>query len=378
MIADVPLGVFLSGGVDSSIIVSVMADLAHLPIKTFSIANEVKAYDESEKAREVASIFKTEHIECRISNEQICDIAEKTICNFDEPFGDSSALPSYVVSTLAEKHVKVILTGDGGDELFAGYTRYRIFRYLDFYSKLPGWLRNGIIAPAVQGIPDFTGPASVLAKMRKLVGVNTSSAFDAYHSLQCLGFPQEKLHEILPRNMQLQSTRDRAFDVFKTLSERTNLDRALYADITMGLEGDMLTKVDRSSMLASVETRCPYLDHRMVEFSFSIPPQFKMRGSKLKAVLKDTFEDRFPRNFFDKPKMGFGIPVGQFLRTVFSSRLTGIIESGPLHDTGIIDINHARKLVEEHHRGIDHTFKLWTIFSFGLWLEKNQSRIRLD
>ena len=377
MIADVPLGAFLSGGVDSSIIVAIMADLANQRVRTFSIANADSRYDESEKSREVARLFKTEHTEWVVTNDNIAESAEKVLQNFDEPFGDSSALPSYVVSDLARRQVKVVLTGDGGDELFGGYTRYRIFQLMGQYARLPGFLRNGIFEPLLQCIPDFSGPISYLNKLKKLASVDTQTPFNAYHSMQCLGFSRKLRERLCPESLINDYPTIISRACFDALGQADVLNKALYTDMMIGLEGDMLTKVDRASMLASIEARSPFLDHRLVEFSFTIPPRYKVAHHRLKAILKDTFADRFPAHFLDKKKMGFGIPVGHFLRTVFSGRLSAMAVSGPLVESGLIDASFLRTLIEEHHHGRDHTFHLWCVFAFGLWYEKHAGNVVL-
>jgi asparagine synthase (glutamine-hydrolysing) len=377
MISDVPLGAFLSGGVDSSIVVSIMAEVSRNPVLTFSIGNTVKAFDESDKAKTIAKRFGTDHTEWFVDNDHMSDILEKVIGNFDEPFADSSALPMYVVSELARKKATVALSGDGGDELFAGYSRYRIFRMLNLYGRIPFPLRNWILKPLVSVMPVPSSYVLLANKIKKLVANAGTDAFGRYHHMQRLGYSESEIGKLLnPEKMKSHIT-DFVRKKYCSLVHGGDLTRALYSDIAVGLEGDMLTKVDRASMLASLEVRTPFLDHRLIEFSFSIPEEYKLAGSRLKAILKDTFAYKFEKGFLDKPKMGFGIPIGELLRHELKGKMKSYLAMEQLADNRILQMNYVEKLYEEHCRGIDHTFMLWPFFVFSMWLDKNNNMISL-
>jgi len=377
MIADVPLGVFLSGGVDSSIILAVMSELSSSRINSFSIGNTVRSFDESEKAIEIARHFHAEHTEWMVDNEYVCEVADKVILNYDEPFADSSALPTFVVSELARKHVTVVLTGDGGDEVYAGYSRYLVYNYLQRYRAVPGFIRNGIIRPLANGLPVPAAIMPLMNKIKKIVNSDGANAFEQYHDMQRLGFSESASRELFTEAVKTGFIRNYTRDKFNMPASASDLTRCLFADIEINLPADMLTKLDRASMLSSLEARCPFLDYRLVEHSFSIPDSEKMRGNRLKAILKDTFKDKFPPGFLDKPKMGFGIPVGLFLRKELKERMSSIVKSQAMQQTGLFNMNSIQNLYNRHLSGLDHTFQLWPIYVFGLWLEMNADLIDL-
>jgi asparagine synthase (glutamine-hydrolysing) len=377
MISDVPLGVFLSGGVDSSIILSVMSELSPAPIRSFSIGNTVKSYDESQKAIQIARHFRAEHTEWMVDNDYICSVVDKVTLNFDEPFADSSALPTYVVAELARKNVTVVLTGDGGDEVYAGYTRYLIYNYLRWYRALPGFLRNGIIRPLVNALPAPASFMLLMNKVKKIANSEGADAFEQYHDMQRLGYSESGIRELLAASAKTGSIKELTRAKFDAPAGASDLARCLYADIAINLPGDMLAKLDRTSMQNSLEARCPFLDYRLVEHSFTIPDSYKMRGNRLKAILKETFEGRFPPGFLDKPKMGFGIPIGLFLRNELRDRMWSIVRSQALRDSGLFNMNYVENLFKGHLSGRDRTFQLWPVYVFGLWLENNMGSILL-
>ena len=372
MIADVPLGAFLSGGVDSSIIVNVMSHLSRSKVKTYSIGNTLSCYDESEKARRVANLFKTEHTEWMIDNNHICSIIDTVLDNFDEPFGDSSAIPSFVVSELACKHVKVILTGDGGDELFAGYERYLIYKYLSWYRKIPGTLRS-VIKPALNSLPYPAALSLLINKAKKIVNNDGENSFEQYHAMQRLGFSEQEL-SMLSATIPLM-VKDRVKKTYCALEKRSDLARAQFCDIAIGLEGDMLVKVDRTTMQNSIEARSPFLDFRLLEASFGIADDLKLQGWRLKAILKDAFKDEFPKGFFEKQKMGFGIPIGEFLKNELRSAMEQFLAIDELWVEQGMNIQYIRELFALHCQGNRQTFKLWPLYVFARWLQKSERYI---
>lgn len=375
MIADVPLGIFLSGGVDSSIILAIMSELSSAPINSFSIGNTVRSFDESEKAIEIARHFHAEHTEWMVDNDYVCAVADKVLLNFDEPFADSSALPTFVVSELARKHVTVVLTGDGGDEVYAGYSRYLIYNYLRKYRMVPGFVRKGILRPLVNAAPVPPALMPLFNKIKKMVNSDGADAFEQYHDVQRLGFSESAARNLFTDAIKSGYVKNYTREKFNEPGNASDLTRCLYADIVVNLPADMLTKLDRTAMQNSLEARCPFLDYRLVEQSFSIPDTAKMRGNRLKAILKDTFAAKFPPGFLDKPKMGFGIPVGLFLRKELKDRMWAVARSNAMEQTGLFNTEYIRRLYERHLRGLDHTFQLWPIYAFGLWLEKNEGLI---
>jgi asparagine synthase (glutamine-hydrolysing) len=375
MISDVPLGAFLSGGVDSSVIVSIMSKLSTLPVKTFSIGNTLKCYDESQKARIVAQLFKTEHTEWKIDNEYICSTLENVLNNFDEPFADSSALPSYVVSELASKHVKVILTGDGGDEIFGGYERYLIFQYLKLYKMIPSSLRAQIIRPIVNVVPFPASLSLTMNKFKKIINNDGNDQFEQYHAMQRLGYSEAELKLLLNTKSDGDYIKNRSMDIYKELMNGSDLSRAMYTDISIGLEGDMLVKVDRTTMQNSIEARSPFLDYRLVEMSFRLADKIKINKFRLKSIVKDAFEKEFPKGFLDRKKMGFGIPIGEFLKNELRKSMESYLSNENLNT--ILNRSMVKDLFTQHCLGNRHTSKLWAFYVFALWFEKNSSHIEI-
>jgi asparagine synthase (glutamine-hydrolysing) len=371
MISDVPLGAFLSGGIDSTIIVALMSEMSSKPVKTFTIRNSVKAYDESAKAQAVAHLYRTDHTEWTFDNDYIPDKIDGILANFDEPFADSSALPTYIVAELASRHVKVALTGDGGDELFAGYTRYLTFKYLRLFRTIPESVRNGVLKPLVNNIkfPKFL--ELKFNQLRKLVNNEGIEPFEQYHNLQRLGYSEADVRRFLPGLAGLAGAKALSKDIFSALEGKSDLERALVTDICIGLEGDMLVKVDRTSMLNSIEARSPFLDFRLIEHSMRIPDKYKLNGSTLKWILRNTFADKFPPEILRKPKMGFGIPVGALMRRELRSRIEELMKLDSLRATGLFDMDAMAVLFAEHCGHLDRSFRLWTFFVFASWFKKN-------
>jgi asparagine synthase (glutamine-hydrolysing) len=378
MISDVPLGAFLSGGVDSSIIIDIMSKLSQTPIKTFSIGNTLKCYDESEKARLVANLFKTDHTEWIVDNNYICSIIDNVLDNFDEPFADSSAIPSYVVSELAKKHVKVVLTGDGGDELFAGYERYLIFSYLRLYKLIPEIIRKKVIDPFVNALPTPASLSIIMNKIKKIINNDGENIFKQYHAMQRLGFSEMELCRLFMNTGYSEEIKKTAQNHFDELSNSSDLSRVLYTDIVIGLEGDMLAKVDRATMQNSIEARCPFLDFRLVETSFSLSDKLKIHNNRLKALIKDTFEPDFPKGFLDKKKMGFGIPIGEFLKNELRLSMERLLSMEQLTELKCLNMEYIKELFILHCNGNRQTFKLWSFYVFALWFEKNISHLDLN
>lgn len=369
MIADVPLGAFLSGGIDSSIIVAVMSQISDQPIKTFTIGNTIKTYDESGRAKIIARHFRTDHTEWFVDNEYIVSIADKVLANFDEPFADSSALPTYVVAELARQHVKVVLTGDGGDELYAGYARYLIFDYLKRYSQIPAPLRRSVIKPLVNSLPAPASLATALNKARKIVNNDGATAFEQHHFMQRLGYSEKEILQLLPGNNCWTHARQLAQERYEDVPVKSPLSKALFTDIKVGLEGCMLAKVDRATMQNSLEARCPLLDYRLVEHSFSIPDHYKLNNGQLKYILKEAFARQLPPEILKKQKMGFQIPIGAFLRRELQGKMNGYLSSEKLAALNLVNQSYLKELYQAHCRGQDRTFQIWAFYAFALWVE---------
>ncbi|MGH2665056.1 asparagine synthase (glutamine-hydrolyzing) [Flavobacterium sp.] len=365
-IADVSLGTFLSGGVDSSIVSLCLAEQSSSKIDTFSIGFEKKEFDESGKARTVSELIGSQHHELIISEKDLEKDLHKIILNFDEPFADSSALPTYLVSQLASGSVKVALTGDGGDEVFGGYNKYFIgrlnHRYTNIVPKSVHRFGQEKVEKLLRVHEDSRG---IKFKVNRLVkAINYEGNF--YLNIISLAFQSYELPKILkPEYLQKDSFnhfKESIGSQNKTLTDFRNIDRRL------SLEGDLLVKVDRTSMLNSIECRAPYLNQELWNFTSQLPESFLIRGWDKKHILKEAFKDHFPKDFLDKSKKGFGVPVGDWLRTHLQKELLSFIDPGFIEKQQIFQLEAVSKLVEQHiSKQVDNTFRVWTFYCFQLW-----------
>lgn len=375
MISDVPLGVFLSGGVDSTIVAAIMSDISPVPIKTFSVAYSNSRYDESERARLVAKHIKSEHFEYTLDYEEILQDLDKIVLNYDEPFADSSSLPTYYISKKTVDHVKVALTGDGGDEIFGGYNKYLLHTYGKIYHRLvPNAVNNFIlrmIGNSRLGNRDTKSPLTKAKKMLKSVG---NSPEMSHLNILSLGFTDVERSRLL--------NFDHFHDVYQKLlknafksqvkTNRSSLKLARFLDKQISLEGDMLVKVDRASMLNSLECRAPFLDHKLEELSYHMPDKFLIKGSNKKRILKDTFEDMLPKNFFKSSKFGFEVPVSDWLRKELKEEIYDVLSEKNLKKHNFFRYEYIEELLEQHiNQKQDQSVKLWTLFCFQKWYNYN-------
>jgi asparagine synthase (glutamine-hydrolysing) len=313
MVSDVPLGAFLSGGVDSTLVVGVMSQLAGRPIKTFSIGFEgAPEYDETHFARLAAKRFGTEHTEFRVKPESF-DLIEKLAWHYDEPFGDSSAIPTYIVSKLTREHVTVALTGDGGDEVFAGYGRFYAAQLAE---NLPRPLMRALRAMA-SPVPGGDNFRSIVNRGKRFLARASEDLPERFRGWISF-FTQEELQEMLaPELLSLAKPEMLAESYSSALGRCRNADlvnRLLYLNSRTYLLDDLNVKVDRASMATSLEARAPFLDTALMDYAFRLPGEMKLRGRTTKWILKKAFEDILPPEIVRRPKMGFGVPLGAWFR----------------------------------------------------------------
>jgi asparagine synthase (glutamine-hydrolysing) len=358
------LGAFLSGGVDSSAVVGLMSRHTGRPVKTFSIGFHEDGYDELKYARLAAARFHTEHHEFIVTPE-ICRIVDELAWHLDEPFADSSAIPTYAVSKLAREHVKVVLSGDGGDELFAGYTRYAVDRGRSGYARLPRVLRRGLMQPLSRRLPhgawgrNYLHNVALEPLQRYLDSVSYFTSLNK-RSLYSTDF-----------RSQLNG-RNPAASLFEELGAQVKsgdpLDSLLYLDSKTYLPGDILTKVDRMSMAASLEARVPLLDHKLIEFVTRIPSEFKMKGAETKHIFKRAVRGLVPDEILDRPKQGFGLPIQRWINQELRSYIRDVLLDSRTRGRGYFDQDYVQVLLDEHERERrDHTSSLWALFMLELW-----------
>lgn len=372
MISDVPLGSFLSGGIDSSIVSAIMAKLSDQPIKTFSIGFKEKAYDESERAALVAKHIGAEHTLHVLGHEDLLGIVDETLAYFDEPFGDSSAIPSMMVAKKAREKVTVVLTGDCADELFGGYEKYLGKYYAEKYDAYPLVARR-IFEAIVKSIPHNNLTNHTLRKIKKVLFSASLSPENRYLNLASLGFSiNDKEHLFNPAF--LTDVSKEILRYFNELPISDELSQTFYSDILLVLEGDMLAKVDRACMLNSLEARVPFLDSKMVDFSFRLPHHFKIDDHNKKKILKETFADLLPKETMSFSKKGFGIPIRIWFQKELKEELLSLLSEDFLISQNIFNISYVNKIVEEHMSNKEnHSSKLWQLFVFQKWYKNNIS-----
>jgi asparagine synthase (glutamine-hydrolysing) len=377
MISDVPLGVFLSGGVDSSIVAAVMSKVSNKSIKTFSVGYVNRRYDESRRAKMVSYHIKSDHHQYTLDYKEVFDTLDKVILNYDEPFADSSSLPTYFVSQKARQEVKVALTGDGGDEVFGGYNKYLIHTYGKLYRSLvPGFVRNNMVKPVLElNILKGSDSKSALSKTRKFVSAVNNGTVDDHLNVVSLGFHQHELGRLLKSDnlVDYKEVLKQYIDLPEG-TEASPLKIARYIDKQISLEGDMLVKVDRASMLTSLECRAPFLDHRLMELTYNMPDKFLISGNNKKRILKETFEDLLPYDFFNAPKVGFEIPIAHWLRDELKEDLIQTLSADNLNQHQLFNNQYISELVHEHvDLNINHANKLWTLYCFQKWYIHNSN-----
>ncbi|WP_291103352.1 MULTISPECIES: asparagine synthase (glutamine-hydrolyzing) [unclassified Flavobacterium] len=372
-IADVPLGTFLSGGVDSSIVSLCLAQQSSTKIETFSIGFDKKSFDETDKSRAVAQLIQSNHHVFIITEKDLTANIDEIILNFDEPFADSSALASYVVSNKTKEFVTVALTGDGGDEVFGGYNKYYMGSLNDKYTKLiPKSLHNSLSSGICSLLNTNQDNRGIRFKINRLLkSINYEGDF--YYNIISLGFQENEVKEVLKQNLYNENPlayyKNKIGDKNKTLTDFRNIDQIL------SLEGDMLVKVDRTSMLTSLECRAPFLNKEIWNFTSQLPENFLINDWDKKHILKESFKDYFPKDFLNKSKKGFGVPVGDWLRADLRNELLSYVDKAFVEKQNIFHFEIVSKLVNNHlQRKIDNTFRVWTFFCFQKWYKQTYEK----
>ncbi len=383
MVADVPLGAFLSGGIDSATVVSLMQAQSPRPVRTFSIGSEGDPGDEAPAARAIARHLGTDHTELYVTAQDALDVVPRLPTMYDEPFADSSQIPTFLVSRLARGSVTVSLSGDGGDELFGGYNRHV---WVGKLARRTGWVPRGVRRAAAAGLAAvppagwdraFQAAAPVLPhalrhrtpgyKLHKLAGILDAESAEAMYAglvshwkepgkvVRGGSEPATALTRPDPRVAGMDATR-----------------RMMYLDLVTYPPDDILTKVDRASMAVSLEARVPLLDHRVVEFAWRVPPHMRMRGGESKWLLRQVLYRHVPRSMMERPKSGFGIPLGGWLRGPLREWAEALLDEGRLQREGFIDPAPVRRMWAEHLRGAaSWEYHLWDVLMFQAWLEES-------
>lgn len=367
MVSDVPVGAFLSGGIDSTTIVGIMSKISSKPIDTFTIGYKEKQYDESDRAKLTSELHKTNHHIFTLDYNDALPELEKLVGNIDEPFADSSLIPTYMVSKFARQHVKTILTGDSGDELFGGYEKYLIGYYAGKFNKIPSFMQKGI-KKVVYAMP----PQNTLARRaRKVIDTSQMDIFEQRRNLMCLAFKNVELPKLLSEEYNLTGTTDFIRSYYDTYANDIDeMSCALYTDLKVVLEGDMLPKVDRASMLNSLETRVPMLHREVVELAARIPIKYKINSQNKKIILKETFSDIIPPALLTASKKGFAVPIAFWFKNELKAELIKCLDEEKIRSQGIFNYDYIAQIMEEHFTDKrDRTPELWSLYVFEKWYE---------
>lgn len=377
MVADVPLGSFLSGGVDSSAIVALMSGLQAEPVNACSIGFDVKEFNETDFAIDVAKRYKADH-RIEIVDQDDFDLVDKLAALYDEPYADSSAMPTYRVCELARKHVTVALSGDGADELFAGYGRYRWHMNEEKVRQiLPLNLRKvvfkplGALYPKMDWAPKFLRAKTTFQSM-------AMDTVEGYHNSISI-LRQDERSKLFSKSYKEKLNGYTSLNVFRKYQEKVKMldpmKTAQYLDMKTYLVGDILTKVDRASMAHSLEVRVPFLDHKFVEWGFQVPSEINLEQGVGKKSLKRAMEPHLPHDVLYRKKMGFSIPVAKWFRGPLKEKLYKGLLSEQMKNCGYFDMNQVRKLIDQHVKGIkDNSAPLWTLMMFESFMRQNISQ----
>ncbi len=365
LISEVPLGAFLSGGVDSSAVVGLMSQVMDQPVKTFSIGFNEDSFDELKYARLAARHFKTDHHEFILTPDFV-DVIDDLVWHFDEPFADSSALPTYMVSKLAREHVTVVLSGDGGDELFAGYTRYVTDRDRSGLERLPHGIRRNLIRPLSEAMPHGARGKNFL------FNISLDAAGRYIDSISHFNGPRKRKLYSDEMTTRMNGTFARGEKLYREIASSIESDdqteKLLYLDSKTYLPSDILTKVDRMSMASSLEARSPLLDHHLIDYVTRIPMSMKLKGGETKYIFKKAISGFVPQEILRREKQGFGVPIGDWINLQLRDRIIGDLSDQRSISRGYFDPKYVNLLVDEHSRGRrDHSHVLWTLWMLELW-----------
>ena len=375
MISDVPLGAFLSGGIDSSLVVALMQSNSKIPIKTFTIGFENNSYNEAHYAKKIANYLKTDHTELYLSSADIVNNVSIISKIYDEPFSDSSQIPTFLVSKLAKSKVTVSLSGDGGDELFAGYNRYtKVYKLWNTISFLP--LKSRILISnliltfspkqfdyfnnwLIKFLPRkyrFNNIGDQIIKVAKII--SSKSQFEIYDYLVSINSSNSLL------NFNYQNT-------LRFNDEINDIDfihKMMYTDTLNYLPNDILVKIDRAAMANSLETRVPFLDHRIIEFAWGLSLEYKINDSGGKWILREILKKYIPNDFIERPKMGFGIPLAELLRGPLKEWTNSLITIENFNKHNLLNYDIAKNLWNEHLTGKkNRQHQIWSILIFQDW-----------
>ncbi len=372
LISDVPLGGFLSGGIDSGAIVALMAQHSDAPVNTFSIgyASGGDAYDERAYARNLAQRYATHHREFEMQPDLV-SIMPSIVRAFDQPSADSTAIPTWYLSEMTRQHVTVALSGVGGDEVAAGYERYRGALFAERFGWVPGWFRRGVMAPLVNALPDPRSGHQWVQRAKRFVKTLELPFDDRYFEIISqynASLRRELLTPEICEQIDLDEPRTHFHSIVDLVRDADPLNRALFADLKLFVPGNLLTLTDRISMAHSLEVRVPFLDHQLLEFAARIPPEFKLRGTEKKHILKRAVADLLPADFLRRRKMGFSAPLAVWFRGELRPFVEDTLSPQAIRAAGVFEPNTVRRLLDDHfERRANYDNQIWALMAFSIW-----------
>ncbi len=373
LMSEVPLGAFLSGGIDSSAVVALMSEECSAPVKTFSIGFEEQDFSELHHARRVAEHVGADHHEFIVRPDAL-EVLPILVEHYGEPYADSSALPTYYVARETRKHVTVALNGDGGDESFAGYERYAAMRLAESYHRIPAVLRDTVLRQAIELMPSTETKRSRVRDVKRFVEAASLPKVERYLRWVSV-FDSQAKQDLYTDNFKRETQANSAAGIIDPWFTHANgsgiVDAALLTDIMTYLPNDLLVKVDIATMANSLEARSPFLDHHVIEFAASLPEKYKLRGLTTKYLLKRMLRKLLPAENLGRRKMGFGVPIGHWFRGKLQPFLRETILSESAMKRGLFKPEAVKRLVELHTRSErDYSHQLWTLLMLELWFQR--------
>ncbi|OGZ32970.1 MAG: asparagine synthase (glutamine-hydrolyzing), partial [Candidatus Portnoybacteria bacterium RBG_13_40_8] len=373
LVADVPLGIFLSGGLDSTSLAYFAQKNSSKRIKTFSIGFVDRSFDESEYARQAARFLKTEHYEKILEPKDCLNLIPQIADFLDEPLADASLVPTYLLSQFTREKVTVALGGDGGDELFMGYPTFQAYRLDRIYQKIPSWLRNYFIQPLIKNLPPSFNNISFDFRLKRFIA-GSSFRPEIKNQIWLGSFEPAQLRDLLAPSIYQQIKLNKIFEDIENYLEgvksKSIENRLIYLYLKNYLQDDILVKTDRASMAVGLEVRAPFLDYTLVDFINSLPTEYKLRGFKTKYLFKELMKNKLPQNIVYRPKKGFGLPIAKWLKNDLKVFVLDSFSESKIKREGIFNFNYIKNLLQEHFSGQkDNRKVLWTLLIFEIWLE---------
>jgi len=373
LVADVPVGVLLSGGMDSSTLVALMQRCVTEPVHTYSVGFEDPSFNELPYARAVAQRFNTIHSEVIVTSDLVRDLLPKYLTYIDEPYADGSAIPTYYVCQLAKDDVVVVLSGEGGDEVFAGYETYAAYQVSRWFRKVPQWMRRSLIAPLVHSLPVSDKKLSLEFKLKRFLGGQDLSPAQAHFWWRIVLTEAQKLslytHHVLEQIVPQESERHFT-DRFEASTAKDSLSRLFEIDCSVFLPDDLMVKNDRMSMAHSLEARVPLTDLELTAFMSTVPSRLKLRSLRKKHIMRRAMEGILPGEILNKKKVGLEMPYSYWFKHQLKDLMMSYLGPKRMSDSGLFRVEAVQKLVTEHLEGrIDHGRALWGLLNYMMWLE---------